>query len=141
MPSQNTQHVLTCPDCGCHRIYRYGISQDGSAQRYLCRNCGRGFQTDYKLAGFDPVIRDKVLEMYKAGSTQTHINSQLGVSFFCIRTITQGQKRGRIYPPCPYCNHDDTCKFGKHASGAQRYRCKSCKKTFSPALEDGPNQV
>lgn len=31
---------------------------------------------------------------------------------------------------CRYCNSDDLSKNGKSENGTQRYRCKSCKRTF-----------
>ena len=31
---------------------------------------------------------------------------------------------------CPQCNKDDLVKNGHSENGTQRYRCKSCKKSF-----------
>ena len=34
------------------------------------------------------------------------------------------------YSNCPHCHGKNFIKFGKY-NGIQRYRCKTCKKTFS----------
>lgn len=126
-----------CPDCGSQSLYRTGFSPDGGLQRYLCRDCGRSFQATYMQSGFDPAVRAEALAMYLAGSTQTAINQKLKISFGAIRSLIKGHRRGRVLPPCPRCG-GDTCKFGKtddHVT--QRYRCKSCGRTFT-AETDGP---
>ncbi len=31
---------------------------------------------------------------------------------------------------CAFCGSEEVIKYGKHPNGYQRYRCKSCLKTF-----------
>ena len=130
-----------CPDCGSQSLYRTGFSTDGALQRYLCRDCGRSFQTAYLLSGFDPAVRAEALAMYLAGSTQTAINQKLKISFGAIRTLIKGHRRGRVLPSCPRCGDSDTCKFGKADDRVtQRYRCKSCGKTFTAETDSSGAQ-
>ena len=125
--------INKCPDCGEKKIYRYGLSPSPNqdTQRYKCSSCNRTFQKEYSLNGFNPTVRTNVLEMHKSGCTHTEIKSVLGISMSSIRKITTGYKRGCIYPPCPYCKHDITRRFGRLPTGSQRYQCVQCKKTFS----------
>lgn len=34
---------------------------------------------------------------------------------------------------CRFCNATDLIRYGKNSSGAPRFHCKGCKKTFTPA--------
>lgn len=37
--------------------------------------------------------------------------------------------------PCPLCSYDKTYKHRKTSSGSQRYRCLSCKQTFTDTFD------
>jgi transposase-like protein len=37
---------------------------------------------------------------------------------------------------CPHCESEHVVRFGKH-NGRQRYRCKSCSKTFTDTTNTG----
>jgi integrase/recombinase XerD len=54
------QAFLSCPECGCDRIYKDGLryTSEGQIQRYLCRSCG------YRFSKSD--LNKKILRRYSS---------------------------------------------------------------------------
>ena len=132
MVKKDSERPTSCPKCGPAKIYHYGVSPCGLHRRFKCSECNHAFQLTYSNAANNPDLRTVAIRMYLEGCTQTEISAQLGISFGSLRNILKGHKRGSTLPSCPRCDNDDTCKFGKADDRiTQRYRCKSCKKTFT----------
>ncbi|HCA3195782.1 TPA: IS1 family transposase [Klebsiella pneumoniae] len=126
------REAVECPHCHTQRTYRNGISKISGQQRYICKGCGRTFQTEYTSIGVKPVIREKALELHLAGHLQTEIHALLGLAPNTISSIVKGIPRGRQTPPCPTCQSSEVIQFGRSKNGLKkRYRCKKCMITFS----------
>ncbi|EPN9162983.1 transposase [Escherichia coli] len=123
---------VECPHCRDLRTNKNGICKANGQQRYICRGCGRTFQTEHISVGVKPVVREKTLELHLAGLLQTEIHALLGIAPDTISRIVKGIPRGRLTPPCPICQSAEVIQFGKSKNGLKkRYRCKNCTKTFS----------
>jgi AcrR family transcriptional regulator/transposase-like protein len=78
-------HLLTmhsnkmiCPDCQSDRVAKNGKQQ--GKQRYVCRGCGRQFVDRYVERGYPLQIRQKCLDLHRAGVSFREIERSTGVS-------------------------------------------------------------
>ncbi len=51
--------MIHCPHCQSKNINKNG-KKANSKQNYLCRTCGKQFQTEYKNQGCNPVVKNYV---------------------------------------------------------------------------------
>ena len=51
-------------------------------------------------------------------------------NFYIINVQPQCVMKQYIQIECPVCQSDDLVKNGKSENGTQRYRCKTCRKSF-----------
>jgi len=78
---------LYCPQCLFTKIVKNGINKRG-IQKYLCKKCGKQFQTTYYYKGCCRSIRLLIIKMLVNGCGIRSINIILGVSINCIiRTL------------------------------------------------------
>jgi AcrR family transcriptional regulator len=69
---------MICPDCQSDRVAKNGRQQD--KQRYICRGCGRQFVDRYVERGYPLEIRQKCLDLHRAGVSFREIERSTGVS-------------------------------------------------------------
>jgi AcrR family transcriptional regulator/transposase-like protein len=69
---------MICPDCQSDRVAKNGRQQD--KQRYICRGCGRQFVDRYIERGYPLEIRQKCLDLHRAGVSFREIERSTGVS-------------------------------------------------------------
>jgi AcrR family transcriptional regulator len=69
---------MICPDCQSDQVAKNG-KQQGS-QRYICRGCGRQFADRYVERGHPLEIRQKCLDLHRAGVSFREIERSTGVS-------------------------------------------------------------
>lgn len=119
-----------CPYCSDKTVvHRIGVSKANQRQRYICRGCNRSFQLEYAYAGYQPGIERTIAKMYYRGKSNPDIVAVTGVSAPKLAEVLKPHKGRRTGQVCPSCNAEQIWKFGKDR-GIQRYRCKSCGKTF-----------
>jgi AcrR family transcriptional regulator/transposase-like protein len=69
---------MMCPDCQSDRVAKNGRQQ--GKQRYICRGCGRQFVDRYIERGYPLEIRQKCLDLHRAGVSFREIERSTGVS-------------------------------------------------------------
>jgi AcrR family transcriptional regulator len=69
---------MICPDCQSDRVAKNGKQQ--GKQRYICRECGRQFLDCYVERGYPLEIRQKCLDLHRAGVSFREIERSTGVS-------------------------------------------------------------
>jgi AcrR family transcriptional regulator len=69
---------MICPDCRSDRVAKNGRQQ--GKQRYICRGCGRQFVDRYVERGYPLEIRQKCLDLHRAGVSFREIERSTGVS-------------------------------------------------------------
>jgi AcrR family transcriptional regulator len=69
---------MICPDCQSDRVAKNGRQQ--GKQRYICRGCGRQFVDRYVERGYPLEIRQKCLDLHRAGVSFREIERSTGVS-------------------------------------------------------------
>jgi transposase-like protein len=69
---------MICPDCQSDRVAKNGRQQ--GKQRYICRGCGRQFVDRYVERGYSLEIRQKCLDLHRAGVSFREIERSTGVS-------------------------------------------------------------
>jgi AcrR family transcriptional regulator/transposase-like protein len=69
---------MICPDCQSDRVAKNGRQQ--GKQRYVCRGCGRQFVDCYIERGYSLEIRQKCLDLHRAGVSFREIERSTGVS-------------------------------------------------------------
>ena len=69
---------MICPDCQSDRVAKNGRQQ--GKQRYVCRGCGRQFVDRYIERGYPLEIRQKCLDLHRAGVSFREIERSTGVS-------------------------------------------------------------
>ena len=69
---------MICPDCQSDRVAKNGKQQ--GKQRYICRGCGRQFVDRYAERGYPLEIRQKCLDLHRAGVSFRKIEQSTGVS-------------------------------------------------------------
>jgi AcrR family transcriptional regulator len=69
---------MICPDCQSDRVAKNGRQQ--GKQRYVCRGCGRQFVDRYLERGYPLEIRQKCLDLHRAGVSFREIERSTGVS-------------------------------------------------------------
>jgi AcrR family transcriptional regulator len=69
---------MICPDCQSDRVAKNGKQQ--GKQRYVCRGCGRQFVDRYVERGYPLEIRQRCLDLHRAGVSFREIERSTGVS-------------------------------------------------------------
>jgi AcrR family transcriptional regulator len=69
---------MICPGCQSDRVAKNGRQQ--GKQRYICRGCGRQFVDRYVERGYPLEIRQKCLDLHRAGVSFREIERSTGVS-------------------------------------------------------------
>ena len=69
---------MICPNCQSDRVAKNGKQQN--KQRYICRGCGRQFVDRYVERGYPLEIRQKCLDLHRAGVSFREIERSTGVS-------------------------------------------------------------
>jgi AcrR family transcriptional regulator len=69
---------MTCSDCQSDRVAKNGKPK--GKQRYICRECGRQFTDRYADRGYPLEIRQKCLDLHRAGVSFREIERRTGVS-------------------------------------------------------------
>lgn len=75
--------VKSCPYCPSAKVVCNGTKSSG-AQNYLCKGCGKQFQTHYLYWGADKRVKEKVLPMLLRGSGVRDCATVLGISINCV---------------------------------------------------------
>lgn len=69
-----------CPACGTHkRQVKNGMNVSGT-QRYKCRECGRVYTPEPKMAGYEAQVRQQAVKLYVDGMNLRRIARTLGVN-------------------------------------------------------------
>lgn len=109
-------------------VWRAGIGLLSSAQRSLA------FQDLALAEANDPVefVDAAIEDVGQGGGDAAEAAAVAGVSWGCAPDLFSrvGQDRIRRFG-CPHCGGDDVGRWGR-ANALPRYRCKGCRKTFSP---------
>jgi AcrR family transcriptional regulator/transposase-like protein len=69
---------MICPDCQSDRIAKNGRQQ--GKQRYICRGCGRQFVDRYVDRGYPLEIRQKCLDLHRAGVSFREIERSTSIN-------------------------------------------------------------
>lgn len=77
---------MHCPHCQGTNINKNGIKSTGK-QNFLCRNCKKQFQCEYKNQGSNPVIKSLVEKSLCRNSGIRDIENIFNVSKACILNI------------------------------------------------------
>ena len=134
---KDTNTSVLCPFCNSTYIAKAGVRND--RQKYLCKNCGKHFMTDYKMKRKEPGLREKVISLVMHGHNVKKVGEKYGFSerymrnflkpYYEKETISTEQKRLII-------------KFGYHCNVpvdymAEYIKCseKMCRKVLKEYKE------
>jgi len=74
---------VKCPHCHSCKVVKNGVKRTGR-QNFLCRECSRQFQDEYRYRGADPAVGSLILRMLERNSGIRDIEAVLGVSRRCV---------------------------------------------------------
>jgi len=84
---------ITCRSCGRDKLVKNGHSRNGT-QRYLCRSCGKSFQTDYSYNAWRPGVKEQIETQTLNSSGVRDISRNLGISTDTV--ISELKKKLRL---------------------------------------------
>ena len=87
--------AVQCPTCGSREVVKYGQQPNG-AQRYRCMNlpCQRRiFLLQYHNTGWEPEVKQRMVEMALNGSGIRDTARVLGVSPTTVMTTLKKKRR------------------------------------------------
>ena len=87
--------AVQCPECGGPKVVKYGQQPNGT-QRYRCTNphCQRRiFLLQYHKTGWEPEVKQRMVEMALNGSGIRHTARVLGVSPTTVMTNRKKKRR------------------------------------------------
>jgi IS1 family transposase/transposase-like protein len=71
--------LITCPKCYSRKINKNGKTKN-TKQKYLCKNCGRQFVSEYSYNGYKKQLTDLIMPMTMNGSGIRDISRVLKIS-------------------------------------------------------------
>ena len=87
--------TVQCPECGSHEVVNYGQQPNGE-QRYRCNtpSCQRRiFLLQYHNTGWEPEVKQRMVEMALNGSGIRDTARVLGVSPTTVMTTLKKKRR------------------------------------------------
>ena len=83
---------VTCPYCqGTHVVFNGKTS--AGAQKCICRDCNRTFQTNYTYNGSKPGMKEKIVDMVMNGSGTRDTARVLKISKGTVTKTLRNQKK------------------------------------------------
>lgn len=92
---------VSCPSCNSKNIRKAGIAK-GHRQKYICKDCNKGFMTDYVVEPKKKELKEKVISLIMNGSNVRKISKEYGFSerymreflepYYSKETITKEQR-------------------------------------------------
>lgn len=96
-----TNTDVTCPVCNSLNVRKAGISKDGR-QKFVCKDCHKGFMHDYKLKPKPTGLKQEVIKRILNGENLRKVSVSTGYSeryirefmepYYAYETITKEQK-------------------------------------------------
>ena len=90
---------VLCPHCGSHNTGRHGQTKDGR-KRYICKNDActkRTFMREYTYQGWQPGIKQKIVDMAMNASGIRDTSRVLGISPTTVIKVLK-KKEGELEP-------------------------------------------